>query len=44
MTELERQELEALKERTGRLDGPNTLTPDEMDRFFELLLKEHELS
>lgn len=42
MTELERQELEALKERTWRLDGPDQLTPQEVKRLFELLLKEHE--
>ncbi|MCU0081870.1 hypothetical protein [Streptococcus danieliae] len=42
MTDFERQELDKLRARSWRLDGPDVFTPEEQTRFFELLLKEHE--
>lgn len=41
MKDFERQELEEMRERNMRLDGPNVFTPEEQTRFFELLLKEY---
>lgn len=44
MTDKERKELQALREKTWHLDGNDVFTQEEQKRFFELLLKEDEVA